>query len=427
MLLAFPQGTGKTVISLASSEKLCELGYINSILILSPPSITWQWIEKIKEFTDHEDVRLVSAKDRSSREYDTHKSLYTIVPYSVFRKDSRAIEAQSYDLIIADEAQEFSAFRSKTFKLIKRLRSEYRWALTGTAISNKLEELYAILNWVDPYFLPPWKKFERKHLVRNPNTQQILKYKNLAELNKYLTQRVERKSIDELQGLLPEVITHKIYVEKDKQVQENEKQLRSILSKETTGFFEFDPDISRSLHGTRQALCGIPKLQRATELLRRILSESDSNRVVVFSFYKRPLYELQDLLDEPTILFTGDQDSTTKQEALERFRGSDARILLCSNAGKAGLDIPFANYTIHLDVPFSYGIADQRSTRTRRISSEFSTVVVIYLLVKDSIEDYYYQVTINKGNLAKATLEGGADKVTMKQSSLKAYLDKIYS
>lgn len=434
MLLALPQGTGKTIISLASTERLLEMKYIERVLILCPTGIGWQWLEKIKEFTDCEDVRLVEAKNKSSREYGTNEAVYTIVPYSVFRKDYKAIMAGTlYDLVIADEAQEFSNFRSRTFKLIKKLRSPYRWALTGTAISNKLEELYAILQWVDPSFLPPWKTFEKAHLVRNPYTKQILSYKNLEGLNTYLaSKRLDRKTIDELSSSLPEVITHKMYIEKDREVKRSEHELYNLLSanrggSRTSRRLIFDPAVSSQLTVVRQTLCS-SKLGYAAGLLQRIINDSESNRIIVFSFYKQPLYDLQSLLlrhDISTAFFTGDQSGEEKQGAVKAFR-EGAKVLLASNAGKAGLDLPFANYTIHLDVPFSFGVTDQRSTRTRRAYSKHKTVVVIYLLVKDSIEEYFYQVTINKGKLARATLEGGDDHIVMKPETLTQFLKRHY-
>ena len=123
-------------------------------------------------------------------------------------------------------------------------------------------------------------------------------------------------------------------------------------------------------------------------------------------------------------LFTGDDSSEAKQQAIKNFKDGKVQVLLCSNAGKAGLDLPNANYTIHLDVPFSHGIADQRSTRTRRVSSKYKSIVVIYIVVKDSIEEYYYHVMKARGDLASAVMDNGQDKVVVRPSSLKAFLDE---
>ena len=101
-------------------------------------------------------------------------------------------------------------------------------------------------------------------------------------------------------------------------------------------------------------------------------------------------------------------------------------VLLCSDAGKAGLDLPFANYLFHIDIPFSYEVLDQRNKRITRASSDFVSVKANYLVVKNSFEEYYYRVVKAKERLSEAVYHGSADEVTMKTESLRKFLnDKL--
>lgn len=435
-VLAWEQGTGKTVIAIASAEKLLELGLVEKILIVAPSSIAWQWEEKINEFTDT-GVTLIHAKSKERDTYETHTP-YTITSYPLFRRDYEAIQGQRWDVVICDEAQEFKNNRSKTAKLLKKLNAlvnpKYRWALTGTVISNKLEELYSIMYWVDKTFFPSWPEFEKRHLVRNPNTNAIVRYKALKHIAEHLPKRLDRKTQKQL-GDMPSLVHSFFYVEKDKQLVKAEQVLLECLDElvnvqlnsegNLTGH---SPEVSRAFSEVKQLLAQPNKLQLARDSIAAVLEENPANRVVVFSHYKEPLRALQELLTEKTIqsyFFTGDQTAEEKQQSIKNFRTNQS-VLLCSDAGKAGLDLPFANYLFHIDIPFSYEVLDQRNKRITRASSEFVTVKANYLVVKNSFEEYYYRVVKAKERLSEAVYHGGTDEVTMKTESLRGFLnDKL--
>lgn len=436
-LLAYEQGTGKTIISLAAAEKLRSMGLITNCLVITLSSITWQWQDKVKEFTDSS-VSTVSARDTDSRLYG-QDTFYTITSYPLFRRDFETISEKNWDLIICDEAQEFKNNKSKTAKLIKQLNTKnkgrYRWALTGTVISNHLEELYSIMYWVDKKFLPPWPTFEKRHIVRNTRTNQIVRYQGLSELSPYLKKRMQRKNHSDIPGM-PELLPPRLfYTEKSDDLKEAEINLLQHLNRLADDFeldssgapkgVPHDSEVSRAFHKVRQNLTPDSKLLDADRFIKATLEENDHNRVVVFSFFKEPLRRLAEALGSTeSFLFTGDQDSEAKHRAVENFRRQSS-VLLCSNAGSTGLDLPFANHLIHLDVPFSWGILDQRTKRITRASSQWSSVTVNFFVVKNSLEEYYYENTLRKGALAEATYQGHIDELTVKSQSLRSFYSSI--
>lgn len=432
-ILSWEQGTGKTVIAIAAAEKLRELNKASKVLVIAPSHICWQWADKIGEFSD-ESFSVVESKKRSTRTYGADVP-WTITSYALFRKDFKTIFTKPWDIIICDEAQEFKNNKSKTAKLLKELNREvnptYKWALTGTVISNKLEELYSIMYWVDKRFFPSWPEFEKRHIVRHPTTNQILKYKNLTTIAESLSKRMDRKTQKDLAGQMPKLVEQFIYLDKDKDLRNAEHVLADALrdSRLDNILTSFDPDISRALHGVRQALVSEKKLIEAGKHSHSILSEASTNRIVIFSYYKEPLSRLRDIFDAegtPAHLYTGDQSSDQKRKAIKAFKESQS-VLLSSNAGKAGLDLPFANYIIHLDIPFSWEVLDQRNKRITRASSEFDTAKAIYLVVKHSIEEYYYQLVKQKGKLADAIYSVSDDQIVMRPQSLIGFLNESRS
>lgn len=435
MLLGWEQGTGKTIVSLAAAEKLFDLEKAQRALVLAPTSIAWQWEDKIHEFTTS-NCALVESKQRALREYDISLDYsYWIVPYSIFRRDYTYIFNRPFDLVIADEAQEFKNNRSKTYKLMlalnRAINPTYRWALTGTAISRKLEELYRIFYWVDKRFLPPWPVFEENHIIRSELTNQITAYKNLKSLNRLLPQRFDRKKLSDFEGQMPKLVERVHRIEQTDQYKEAERHLMDVLE-DLVQDIEFDDEgalkgfapsseVSQAFHACRKAVIPESKLQYVINLDREILDENSENRHIIFCFYKHPLYTLHGECNGH--LFTGDQSGPQKRTNVHRFeQGDGGRTLLASNAGSTGLDLPFARYLTNLDVPFTWGIRDQRNRRIVRASSKYRTAVANSVIMKDSIEEFYYLVVRNLERLANATYEGVEDEIKIKPSSLRQWL-----
>lgn len=436
-LLAWEQGTGKTIISLAAAEKLRQLDRVSRTLVVAPGSLLWQWEDRIKEFTTGTST-LTKAKDKGSRRYEEHCSDYSLVPYSLFRRDfEELLGAWQWDLMITDEAQEFRNNKSKTHDLLKHLNREvnpaYRWALTGTAITNKLEDLYSIMYWVDKHFLPPWPTFDEEHIVRN-QFGGIESYRNLKGLNEYLPHRVDRKTEKDMAGQLPKARELVHTISRSEGYEQAESELLDCLQQmvENLEFNEKgelkghrpDSRVSRAFHKARGELCSDEKLKYA----RRLIQEGwqDGHKTVVFSYFKEPLVRLTDELSSQgfnAYRFTGDEDSDTKRRNVQLFKEDPRGVLLCSNAGAAGLDLPFASRLINLDIPFAFGTLDQRIKRIIRASSKFESVVVHYLVMEDSLEAFYFMIVRKKGELQTAILDrNDIDEVVVRPMSLRQYL-----
>lgn len=435
-MLAWEQGTGKTIISIAVVAKLFQLKKIKRVLIVVPPNITWQWEQKFHEFSDLKPKKVTREEHR---DWDVREGDIYIVSYNLFRNDIESIIRTEWDFVLTDEAQEYRSVKSVTSKCLKRLnrtsKPTYRIPLTGTAISTKLEELYNILYVMEPGFLPPWPEFEKLHIVRNAFGA-ITDYKNLQPLHKYIQQRVDRKTHKDMEGELPKILPIVHTIEATDEYKAIQNNLLNALD-DYVGNLEFTSEgeikigkgrskVSRSFHEARQALQPPEKLDYAVKLIKRILEENPSNRIVIFNFYKAPIADLElrlQLEGVSCVRFTGDESSEEKQENVYWFKHSpDIRVLLCSNAGATGLDLPFANYLINLDIPLSYGLLDQRIKRITRVGSKFKSVVVHYLVMDDSIEMFFMNIVGLEERLAKAVLEGGEDEITIRPESLREFI-----
>jgi hypothetical protein len=100
-------------------------------------------------------------------------------------------------------------------------------------------------------------------------------------------------------------------------------------------------------------------------------------------------------------------NSKEKEESKVLFQTSkDVRVLISTDAGGYGVDLPQANLLINYDLPWSSGTAVQRNSRIRRASSTWKSVIIQDFLMEDSIEKRQYQMLNQKTAVANAIIDG---------------------
>jgi SNF2 family DNA or RNA helicase len=80
----------------------------------------------------------------------------------IFNEDvetTRRILTQDAELIVADEAHSIKNPKTATAIAASKIRSTARIALTGTPMSNDVDEIYSIISWVTPGFLGDSRQF----------------------------------------------------------------------------------------------------------------------------------------------------------------------------------------------------------------------------------------------------------------------------
>ena len=94
--------------------------------------------------------------------------------------------------------------------LVRELQAEFRVALTGTPIENRLAELWSILDFLNPGLLGTHAKFQRLYgipIERNNDESAMERLRNLV--SPFILRRV--KSDPKIIQDLPDKMEHKIY------------------------------------------------------------------------------------------------------------------------------------------------------------------------------------------------------------------------
>ena len=174
-----------------------------------------------------------------------------------------------------------------------------------------------------------------------------------------------------------------------------------------------------------------PKLSVLTEYVDTFLSEYNNNKVVIFTSYVKMVDIIRETLSSlnyRTQPYTGEMNAKDKEAAKVAFQtDSDCRVLVSSDAGGYGVDLPQANLLINYDLPWNAGLAIQRNGRIRRASSEWDHIVIQDILMQGSIEERQHSMLAQKIAVANAVIDGEGinDKggVTMTVGSLRSFIE----
>lgn len=218
LLLSYDQGTGKTVCAIAVAEQLMGEGEVATTLIVALSSLKLQWAEAIANFTDvrkrwhkvKDQYIRIPAEDQCviidggpEKRAALYKQIaevqpeYIICSYDTVIDDWRFVKRFDAQCIILDECTQIKSFKAERSKKIKRLWAPYRFGLTGTPIDNgKLEEVYSIMQWVDPDVFGRWDLFEKTYINRHP-WGAVRAYKQLDLFHATLNQAMSRKTVED--------------------------------------------------------------------------------------------------------------------------------------------------------------------------------------------------------------------------------------
>jgi SNF2 family DNA or RNA helicase len=485
VLLAFEMGCGKTPTTLYAVEELRKRGEVDGAgIILAPSSLMWQWGREIEKFTTSTYVVLHGTPKTRKMLYLTaaHHD-YVIMTYDTFLRDAEQIHRLPLkSFLVIDEATAIKSFKAKRTKELKRVRDVYpiRYALSGTPIENgKPEELFSILEWVDPLISGSWWKFEKDHLIRN-TLGWVEGYRNIDRFHKRIRPNLLRKTVHDpdVSKYLPKVITPEPYeVAMDSKTRRVYRRIVSDLLEDLdeaadkiaerfSQEWQFedpdhpdgkmmakiqtarmlldhpvavyssaarfaDPDDDRGSSYADQLVSeglidGLRplKFEALLTYVNEFLDRDEKNKAVVFCSFVDVAEAIHNALPG-SVVFTGSMTSKERDAAVIKFQTDPhSRIFVSTDAGGYGLDLPQANLLINYDMPWQAGLLKQRNARIRRASSEWEHVVVQDFVVTDTIEERLMHMLSHKIAVSDAFVDGTG---ILEDGSLGSDLDTLRS
>ncbi|MFP6765351.1 MAG: DEAD/DEAH box helicase [Planctomycetaceae bacterium] len=398
-LLADEMGLGKTMQTITAVRLLLRGGRIRSILFVCPKPLIPNWQREFRMWAEELPVVTVEGDTSRRRIIWTMQNIpIRIVNYEVLVRDMEQLseeEKPRFDLVVLDEAQRIKNRDSKTAEIVRGLSRQRSWALTGTPIENRPEEMASLFEFME--VVPPRATPDLRQLSQIADVYVLRRTKNIAmkdmpplldreeylELSpaqEYAYHTAEKEGIIQLNELGEMITVQHVF--------ELVLRLKQITN--------FDPLTGEST-----------KRDRLIADMEEIAASG--KKAILFSQWTKALDWLAPSL-EPfgPLIYHGGVPSKKREPILKQFEEDpEKHILLMSyGTGAVGLNLQFAEYVFLFDRWWNPAVEDQAINRAHRIGQK-NTVIVTKFISKDTIEERIDAVLKHKREIFEAVLGDG--------------------
>jgi superfamily II DNA or RNA helicase len=440
VLLADEVGLGKTIEAGMVLKEYLLRGMAGRVLVLVPASLVGQWREELEGKFD---ISCVTTHDALLREDPDRfwgaPRIVASLALARRREHAERLLAQSFDIVIVDEAHHLRDRASQGYKLVDGLTKRFLLLLSATPVQNNLIELYNLLTLLKPGIFKTQKEFRAAYMTpgkpRQPanserlrdlmrdamirNTRAVVALK--LPRRHASTRRVELRA-DEASAYLDTAARVRALGADSSQGGQSQGGHRLALHHllgaagsspaaaaaaiERFAVRRPDDPTWRALAQRWAALGAGDKEMALLELLAR----NPTEKKLVFIQHKETMTSLAGLLARNGIAFArfdGALSGPDKDAAIADFR-ERVPVLLCTESGGEGRNIQFCNTLINFDIPWNPMAIEQRIGRIDRIG-QTREVFVFNLVAGGTVEEQVLRLLDEKINMFELVVgEAGA-------------------
>lgn len=329
LLLGDDVGLGKTISAIAA----CAMGAPMPAAVVVQAHLAQQWANRIEEFTT-----LRAHVIKGTKPYSLPPADIYIFRYSNIAGWTSIIGEAAFRTVVFDEVQELRHGRATNKGVACYLASrkaQVRIGLTATPIYNYGDEIYHIMDFIQPELLGRFDEFAREwcagRLVRNPDG-----------LGSYLRDKgyfIRRREDDETVAASmppPNIVDWEVAF--DQAAVDDERAITKALAQTVlTGGFVEAGRAARELDLKMRQLTGIAKARSVAAYVRLLLR--DCPRVLLTGWH-REVYSIweRELAEFAPVLYTGSETAAGKSRSVEAFTNGESRVMMISLRSGVGLD-----------------------------------------------------------------------------------------
>ncbi len=413
-LLADDMGLGKTLQALCAVE--------GRTLVVAPTSVLHGWMREIERFRPELRYSLYHGP---GRKLDPTADI-TITSYALLRQDKTELTAPTWDCVVLDEAQMIKNPESQIARAALELDAKARFALTGTPVENRLEELWSQLHFLNPGLLGGRSQFKERYARPIAEGDSDVAARLRQRIRPFLLRRLKKEVAPDLPPL-SEIILDCELSSEERAVYDSVRAatVRSVVDQLRAG-----GNVMAALEALlrlRQAAChsslvpGQVALNDSSSKLETLFARleeavADGHKALVFSQWTSFLDRAEPGLRERGIPWLRLDGSTRNRgDVVERFQSEDGEpvMLLSLRAGGTGLTLTAADHVFLLDPWWNPAVEAQAADRAHRIGQD-RPVVVHRLIARDTVEEGILRLHSRKRALADAALEDadGSSRLT---------------
>ena len=439
--LADDMGLGKTIQLLAFLQHLkAEQELKRPVLLVAPTSVLTNWKREAAQFTPELQVLEHYGPKRASTDAALKKALKSVdlvlTSYGLLQRDSELLGNFDWQGLVIDEAQAIKNPSSKQSKAARSLarpsrQSRFRIALTGTPVENRVSELWALMDFLNPRVLGEEDFFRQRYRLPIERYGDTASLKDLkARVGPFILRRL--KTDKSIIADLPEKLELAEWVELSGEqaklyrktvddtleaiqrapLGQRHGQVLGLLTKLKQicnhpalllGEEEVGPDF-----GSRSA-----KLQRLEEILEEVVEAGD--RALLFTQFASWGHllktHLQQRWRQEVPFLHGGSSKNERQAMVDRFQ-QDPRgpqlFLLSLKAGGVGLNLTRASHVFHIDRWWNPAVENQATDRAYRIG-QTQRVLVHKFITTGSLEEKIDRMIQEKASLAADIVGSGEE------------------
>uniref|UniRef100_A0A6N2L4N4 Protein CHROMATIN REMODELING 5 n=1 Tax=Salix viminalis TaxID=40686 RepID=A0A6N2L4N4_SALVM len=461
VILADEMGLGKTVQSVSMLGFLQNAQQISGpFLVVVPLSTLSNWAKEFRKWLPEMNV-IVYVGTRASREVCQQYEFYNdkraghpikfsalLTTYEVVLKDKAFLSKIKWNYLMVDEAHRLKNSEAQLYTALLEFSTKNKLLITGTPLQNSVEELWALLHFLDS------DKFRSKDdFVHNYKNLSSFNENELANLHMELRPHILRRVIKDVEKSLPPKIERILRVEMsplqkqyykwilernfqdlNKGVRGNQVSLLNIvveLKKCCNHPFLFESadhgyggDISTNDSSKlERTILSSGKLVILDKLLVRL--HETKHRVLIFSQMVRMLDIIAQYMSLRGFQFQrldGSTKAELRQQAMDHFNApgsDDFCFLLSTRAGGLGINLATADTVIIFDSDWNPQNDLQAMSRAHRIGQQ--EVVNIYRFVtsksveEDILERAKKKMVLDHLVIQKLNAEGRLEKKEAKK------------
>jgi SNF2 family DNA or RNA helicase len=389
-LLADEMGLGKTAQVILALRLLFHAGAIRRALVVCPKPLVVNWARELRTWAEDVPFEVVGG-DTATREaaWLASRCPVKLVNYELLTRDAELVcdERVRFDVVVLDEAQRIKNRESKASQVARRIRRDRSWAMTGTPIENRTDDLVNIFAFVDPERIPP----------ETPPRM----------LPQYTGDCILRRVKEEVVKDMPPKVIQDVFLE----LTPGQKEAYDLAEKEGVVHLDAMGETITVQHVFElvmrlKQICNFDPRTGQSAKLEQLVADmaevADSGRkAIVFSQWVEPLEVIaRALAPYGPVLYHGKVAPRDRQPILDDFKSDpDKHVILMSyGTGSVGLNLQFTNYVFLFDRWWNPAVEDQAINRAHRLGQK-AQVYVKRFVSQGTIEERIAEVLERKRQL----------------------------
>ena len=368
------QGNGQE----SGSEGQFPLPYHTS-LVVAPASVVHNWHNELARFAPSLSVMTYTGDTAKRKDKRIALMRWDVVltTYRTLLNDIEQLSRNEFGIVVFDESQAFKTATSQIHQAVTQIQALHRMALSGTPVENNLQELWSLMNVLNPNLLGDARSFQ--NAFANPIAEQM--EESRRELLRrliapYFLKRTKEEVLSDLPERQDEVVICTMTDEQTRQYTEELSKARNEWLDPNTNSQGRQIHILAALQRLRQIANGEGKLGVVFDHLENL--RQTQHKVLIFSEYVSLLEQVGSEMTSRGwnyALLTG--QTQDREQVIARFQQSfDCQFFLISlKAGGVGLNLTAADYVFLLDPWWNRAAEEQAIARAHRIGQQRSVFV----------------------------------------------------